>query len=65
MDEEKKHYLLLSTILILISGLLTVKFLLGLILWNYNINNLFELFGFIWPIIGFSTIFEFLRKHMI
>jgi hypothetical protein len=63
MDEEKKHYLLLSLILVTISTLLLLKYLPGLILWNYSVNNFFEIFGIIWPIMGYSTVFEFLRKN--
>ena len=63
MNEEKKHYYLLSLIMLIISSLLLLKFLSGLMVWNYTINNFFEIFGFIWPIMGYSTVYEFLRKN--
>ena len=63
MDEEKKHYLLMSLIMLLISSLLLIKFLSGLILWNYSLNNFLEILGIIWPIMGYSTVYEFLRKN--
>ncbi len=62
MEEEKKHYIILSIILLIISTLFFLKFLAVLIIWDYNIEEFLDIFGFIWPIIGYSTVYEFLRK---
>ena len=62
MDEEKKHYYLLSLVMLIISGLLTVKYVSSLSLGNYTINTFIEIVGIIWPIMGISTAYEFLRK---
>ncbi|MHA1437546.1 MAG: hypothetical protein ACTSPD_08195 [Promethearchaeota archaeon] len=42
--------------------MLIIKFLPKIIFWNITSANFLDIFGLIWPIIGFSAIFEFLRK---
>ena len=63
MDEESKHYMIISIILLIISALLLVLFLPALIGWDTSSERfVFDIVGFIWPIIGISTAFEFLRS---
>jgi hypothetical protein len=64
MDEENKIYSILSLILIAISTLLLLKFILNILPWRSSSDTfVIELLGFIWPVIGFSAAFEFLRKE--
>ena len=63
MDEEKKHYWRLSMLLLIISSLLLLKFFLSMNAWDNSIESLLNIFSIIWPIMGFSVIFEFLRRE--
>jgi len=62
MDVEQKHYLRLSAILLVISGLLFIKYIPN-ILFNPTSGRLFnDLFDVLVPILGIWTAYEFLRK---
>ena len=62
MDEEQKHYLRLSVILLVISTLLLIK-LIPNILFNPASGRIFnDMFDLIVPIMGISTVYEFLRS---
>lgn len=61
MEEEKKHYLVLSSLILTNSILLLIKFLPSVILWDTNSETfLFDLLGLIWPLMGSSVAIEFL-----
>jgi len=61
MDEEQRHYLRLSIILLVISCLLLLKYIPN-ILFNPNSERFFnDLFDFLVPIMGVCTVYEFLR----
>ena len=61
MDEEQKHYLRLSLLILTISILYLIKYIPS-ILFNPSSERLLnDLFDLLVPIIGFSTIYEFLR----
>lgn len=63
MDEEKKHYRNLVILLFILSGLLLIKILPNIIIWNTNSSQLlWDLFGLLWPFIGICTALEFLNK---
>jgi len=62
MDEEQKHYLRLSIILLAISALLFIKYIPN-ILFNPTSGRLLnDLFDVLVPILGICTVYEFLRK---
>lgn len=61
MEEEKKHYLILSALILLNSALLLIKFLPTIIEWNIDSERLFmDLLGLIWPVMGVSIAIAFL-----
>ena len=61
MNEERKHYLILSFILLINSLLLLFKFLPSIIFWNTLSDTLlFDILGLIWPLIGIQCAIEFL-----
>lgn len=63
MEDERKYYLILSLILLILSALLLIKFLPNIILWNTSSKSfLFDILGLIWPIIGIHCAIEFLLK---
>ena len=64
MDDEKKFYMNLSIILVIISGLLLLRLLPNIFLWNISSSSFFiDLIGLIWPLIGISIAIEFLRSQ--
>lgn len=64
MNCERKYYIIYGSLLIVLSFLILLKYLTKLIIFNTSSNEfIFNLFGLIWPIIGFSVVFEFLRKE--
>ncbi len=64
MEDEKKYYLAISALLLINSSLLLLRFLPSIILWSTNDDDfLFNLLGLLWPIIGVSTAYEFLRHE--
>ncbi len=62
MDDENKYYLAISALLLTNSALLLLKFLPSIVLWSTNDDDfVFNLLGLLWPIMGLSAAFEFLR----
>lgn len=62
MDEEQKHYLRLSIILLAISGLLFLKHIPNILFNPTSGRILNDLFDVLVPIIGICTVYEFLRS---
>ena len=63
MEDERKYYLILSLILLIISALLLIKFLGNIIFYSNTTEiSLFNLLGLIWPIIGIHCAIEFLSR---
>ena len=63
MDDEAKFYTTLSLILFALSGLLILKFLLIVVVWEISGSNIIvDYLGLLWPFIGICTALEFLRS---
>ena len=63
MEDERKYYLIISIILLIISAILLFKFLPNIIFWNTSSDSfLFDLLGLIWPFMGIHCAIEFLLR---
>ena len=63
MEDERKHYLILSLILLILSAILLIKFLPNIILWNTSSKSfVFDIIGLVWPIFGIHCAIEFLLR---
>jgi len=60
MEEERKHYVIISSILLSISGLLLLKSLPNVIIRNLSSEFIWDLLGLLWPVMGISVAVEFL-----
>ncbi|MFX1498303.1 MAG: hypothetical protein ACFFBH_12320 [Promethearchaeota archaeon] len=63
MNYERKYYLVYGFLIILLCVLLLLKFLPDLIILIITSNEyILDLISLVWPILGLSVAFEFLRK---